>query len=84
MYTTSRRPPQLGYVVAYGEALVANKTRSSSTRWTTRPRARVPQDPPYDEDRMPTQLICEEHSYGNAERWQLAALLIWSLPIGSR
>jgi hypothetical protein len=73
----------LGYVVQHGEELVANKAAQFSHEVADAARAGVPQDPPYDEDRMLTRLIREALFHRDSERRHLAALLISSFPFGS-
>ena len=73
---------KLGYVVEHGEEVVAGKARSIAQEIAEAARARAPQTPPYDEDRMLARLIREALFHRDSERRHLAALLISSSPFG--
>lgn len=73
---------KLGYVVEHGEEMVAHKARTIAHDLAENARARVPQEPLYDEDRMLGRLIREALFHRDSERRHLAALLIASSPFG--
>ena len=73
---------KLGYVVEHGEDLVASKARVIAHELAERSRVRVPQEAPYDEDKMLARLIREALFHRDSERRHLAALLIATSPFG--
>lgn len=73
---------KLGYVVEHGEEMIAHKARTIAHDLSEGARARVPQEPFYDEDRMLGRLIREALFHRDSERRHLAALLIASSPFG--
>jgi hypothetical protein len=73
---------KLGYAVEHGEDLVASKADQFSNELAVAARARVPQDPAYDEDLMLPRLIREALFHRDSERRHLAALVIASSPFG--
>lgn len=73
---------KLGYVVEHGEDLVASKADQFSNDLVVAARARVPQEPTYEEDLMLPRLIREALFHRDSERRHLAALLIASSPFG--
>ena len=73
---------KLGYVVEHGEVMVASKARAMAAELAEAARARVPQDPSYDEDRMLQRLIRECLFHRDSERRHLASLLISASPFG--
>ena len=74
---------KLGYVVEHGEDLLASKADQFSNELAGAARARVPQDPAYDEDLMLPRLIREALFHRDSERRHLAALVIASSPFGA-
>jgi transcriptional regulator with XRE-family HTH domain len=73
---------KLGYVVEHGEELVASKARVIAHDLAEAARARVPQEAPYEEDKMLARLIREALFHRDSERRHLAALLIATSPFG--
>jgi hypothetical protein len=73
---------KLGYVVEHGEELVASKARVIAHGLAEGARARVPQEAPYEEDKMLARLIREALFHRDSERRHLAALLIATSPFG--
>ncbi|MGN6130215.1 MAG: hypothetical protein ACTHOK_07725, partial [Nocardioidaceae bacterium] len=74
--------PRLGYVVEHGEELVASKARVIAHALAEGARVRVPQEAPYEEDKMLARLIREALFHRDSERRHLAALLIATSPFG--
>ena len=73
---------KLGYVVEHGEEMVAGKARAIAHELAEAARARTPQPPSYDEDKMLARLIREALFHRESERRHLAALLISASPFG--
>jgi hypothetical protein len=73
---------KLGYVVEHGEELVADRARAVAWDLAAGARARVPQEPAYDEDKMLPRLIREALFHRDSERRHLACLLISASPFG--
>ena len=74
---------KLGYVVTHGEEILAAKAEQFSAELADGARARAPQEPAYDEDRMLPRLIREALFHRDSERRHLAAMLIASSPFDS-
>ena len=74
---------KLGYVVESGEDLAPAVARGLSYDLAEAARARVPNEPGYDEDRMLMRLVREALFHRDSERRHLASLLISASPFGS-